>query len=193
VFCTECGIKIPDGSKFCQSCGVSVSASAPAEPRASSANASNVLNSRTGQAPQELAKSTSFGPGAGCLVAVLLLVVVGWLGSLGDEASSPTTSGVAANLPPGARGDCRAFSREGWLVDYDRRGEVALRSTAGSPSSSQIAATVAWPKEVFGEPMITPVLAQCYVDRILYYYINFDESSKGWVDVDYLHWRRPTP
>jgi hypothetical protein len=28
-------------------------------------------------------------------------------------------------------------------------------------------------------------------DRILYYYKEFDETRRGWVDVDYLHWRRP--
>ena len=99
----------------------------------------------------------------------------------------------AEKLPPGATGNCRAFSREGWLVDFDRRGEVALRASAGSPSSSAITATVKWPEVVRGEPMITTVLAQCDVDRILYYFIDFDESRRGWVDVDYLHWRRPTP
>lgn len=28
------------------------------------------------------------------------------------------------------------------------------------------------------------------VDAINYYYIAFDESRSGWVDVDYLYWKR---
>lgn len=40
--------------------------------------------------------------------------------------------------------------------------------------------------------MITDVKEQCMMpDGILYYRIAFDEQHSGWVDIDYLAWRKP--
>ncbi|MDY5624443.1 MAG: zinc ribbon domain-containing protein, partial [Eubacteriales bacterium] len=32
AFCTNCGAKLPDGSRFCTECGAAIAASAPATP-----------------------------------------------------------------------------------------------------------------------------------------------------------------
>ncbi|BAH40765.1 hypothetical protein GAU_3723 [Gemmatimonas aurantiaca T-27] len=107
------------------------------------------------------------------------------------RASAETISSQNTVRLAGARGDCTSVSRNGWLVDFDRRGEVALRKAAGPLDGNPISSVVAWPDAIRGEPMITKVLGQCDVDHILYYLVDFDDDRRGWVDVDYLHWRRP--
>ncbi|MEO7953027.1 MAG: zinc-ribbon domain-containing protein [Polaromonas sp.] len=99
---------------------------------------------------------------------------------------------VAQQTHPSSNRCVATYSKEGWLVDHDRRGEVALRQEAGAPSASNpIVSTVTWPEVVRGKPMITTVRGECAVNGILYYLVAFDENRNGWVDVDYLHWKRP--
>lgn len=119
----------------------------------------------------------------GLALLVLIVVVVVW----SDQA------------PPGAhaRADCTDFSpaRQGWLLDHDLRGEVALWSRADQAFSegNTIAAVVTFAGLPRGESMITNVTRQCYMPNgIAYYYVQFDADHAGWVDVDYLHWRKPT-
>jgi hypothetical protein len=89
---------------------------------------------------------------------------------------------------------CEDFSpaRKGWLQDHDRRGEVALWSNPAQPPGSTINAVVQFGVLPPGESMITDVTRQCFMpDSVVYYYVQFDDTRAGWVDVDYLHWKKP--
>jgi hypothetical protein len=90
--------------------------------------------------------------------------------------------------------NCTDFSpaRKGWLQDHDLRGEVALWSNPAQPTGNSIKAVVSFGALPRGESMITDVTRECAMpDGILYYYIQFDDSRAGWVDVNYLYWKRP--
>lgn len=128
------------------------------------------------------------------VVMVLGAVVYWWPRGQRGAESSPARIGQVEKPSSGSSGDCSSYSREGWLIDHDKRGEVTLWELAGSPRTSgqKASGVVTWPAEVIGEPMITTVSGECLVDGIIYYDIKFDETRQGWVDVDYLAWRRPT-
>ena len=95
----------------------------------------------------------------------------------------------------GSEPNCTDFispARKGWLEDHDRRGEVALWSNPAQPVDNSIKAVVSFGVLPRGESMITDVTRQCAMpDGILYYHIQFDDSRAGWVDVDYLYWKKP--
>ena len=124
----------------------------------------------------------------GC-AAVAILVPVALMVTCFVVSPGPSSSRGAAGE------DCKDFGggRDGWLVDHDRRGEVALwAKPAQRGADNHVNATVAYPAYALGGGMITTVTEECYMpDRIIYYHIQFDEDRSGWVDVDYLSWKRP--
>lgn len=76
-------------------------------------------------------------------------------------------------------------------MDSDFRGAVVLRDSAAQPPIASTKATVSFGDLPRGESIITEVTRQCFMpDGILYYYVKFDESREGWVDVDYLSWEK---
>lgn len=81
-------------------------------------------------------------------------------------------------------------ARRGWLLDYERRNQVILWKRPGPPAGNEIAAVVKFTGIPAGESMITDVAEQRDVNGIIYYRILFDEKRQGWVDVDYLHWKK---
>lgn len=96
--------------------------------------------------------------------------------------------------PSSGNSNCKTYNpaQSGWLLDFDRRGEVALWEKPAPPfqAGNKIAAVIAYPNMPLGESMITDVTEECLVDGILYYHIRFDDTREGWVDVAYLHWKK---
>lgn len=151
----------------------------------------------------QLAKSK----GGGCLSITLVgvlglliltgIVVVIAVALLSPSVSSPASNQSSVRAAAGASrsgDDCKEFSpaRKGWLQDHDLRGEVALWSNPAQPPGNSIKAVVSFGALPHGESMITDVTRQCAMpDGIFYYYVQFDDSHAGWVDVDYLNWTRP--
>ena len=125
----------------------------------------------------------------GC-AAVAILVPVAFMVTCFVASPGPSSSQGSTSAGSLRTADCKGYGqgRDGWLVDHDERGEVALWAKPAQRSAgNQISATV----EVIGR-MITTVTEECYMpDGILYYHILFDESRSGWVDVEYLSWKRP--
>lgn len=127
----------------------------------------------------------------GCASGLVILVMLVVLGKCADSMIRPEPS----VSPPVATGAARLTNnsvRQGWLLDFDRRGEVALWQKPAQPfhDGNKIAAVVAFPNIPLGESMITDVTEERYVRGIAYYHIRFDEKRQGWVDVDYLHWKK---
>ena len=128
----------------------------------------------------------------GGLLVVIFLI---WL----QGVSSATTQTSAPSIQQSVQQDdeCKTFNpvRTGWLQDHDQRGEIALWRKAAQPfqNGNTIAATV--PLYASGLPagssIIVEAFQECYVDFVLYYYVDAGEGRRGWVDVDYFYWSRP--
>jgi hypothetical protein len=113
---------------------------------------------------------------------MFLLLAVVLVSACGDSRSRPESR-------------CTDFSpaRMGWLLDHDRRGEVALWTNPAQPfvGGNTISSVVSFEGLPLGESMITEVTRECSMgDGILYYYVPFEAGHAGWVDVDYLHWKK---
>jgi len=120
-----------------------------------------------------LALSIAIGVVAACLVAFL---------------GSRCTGGEA---------NCRTYDapRDGWLLDYEQRGEVALWSepTQTFQDGNETTATVPYGDEG-GEPVggsiAVTVLEECTVNGILYHRVDVGELGTGWVDAVYILWEK---
>lgn len=104
---------------------------------------------------------------------VTIVLVVTWLccGSSEPMTTKPTTT-----------------TRNGWLCDYDLRGEVALWSKPNQPfqNGNEIADVVPL---IAGDCIPVHNTREQYTDGIIYYYVTVDEK-KGWVDVDYFYFKK---
>lgn len=127
------------------------------------------------------------GCGSAIVIVVVLLVLGKYMDSMLRSEISP-----AAPVTTGVDRQTDNSVRQGWLLDFDRRGEVALWQKPAPPfhDGNKVAAVVAFPNMPLGESMITDVTEQRLVGGIVYYHIRFDEKREGWVDVDYLHWKK---
>jgi hypothetical protein len=168
IKCKECGNEVSNKAETCPKCGT-----------------------RVARKP--------IGCGSAIFFIVLFLILISCykyisrsLTSIAPLATS-TAPTVTPKAPPVATNtDQQTYKsvRQGWLLDSDRRGEVALWQNPAPPfkDGNKIAAVVSFPMK--GESMITDVTEERWVGGIIYYHIRFDESRQGWVDVDYLHWKK---
>lgn len=166
VKCKECGNEVSTEAKTCPKCGAPVA-------------------------------RKPIGCGSAIVLIVLLFVVGKYVDSYlrSDTPSPPVASPPRpSSSASSASGNCETYTsvRQGWLLDNDRRGEIALWERPAPPfrDGNKIAAVIAFENVPRGESVITDVTEQCLVGGILYYHIRFDERRKGWVDVDYLHWKK---
>ena len=122
----------------------------------------------------------------------VVVIFFSWLVFTCVSSSNKATKSTAA-APQAATSTDRlvaSSARRGWLLDYDRRNQVILWKRPGPPAGNEIAAVVKFTGIPAGESMITDVAEQRDVNGIIYYRILFDEKRQGWVDVDYLHWKK---
>jgi hypothetical protein len=163
-YCSACGQLASRSAKFCTKCGRPVVASPPGNTTA-----------------------------LGC-ATIAALIPVAFMVTCFLRSPGPSLGGTASSASR-AGSDCKRYGqgRDGWLVDHDRRGEVALwAKPVQRASGNSINATVQYPPDAIGAGMITTVTDECFMpDGIIYYHIQFDENRAGWVDVDYLTWNRP--
>lgn len=154
----------------CKECGNEVSSKAPTCPKCGAQVARKPL-----------------GCGSAIVIVIMLLVFGTYISSMFRSESPPATPVATSN-----NRQTESSVRRGWLLDFDRRGEVALWQNPAPPfkDGNRIVAVVAFPNMPLGESMITDVTEQRSVGGIIYYHISFDEKRKGWVDVDYLHWKK---
>ena len=96
----------------------------------------------------------------------------------------------------GGEANCRAYDapRDGWLLDYDQRGEVALSSEPGpvSQEGNEIVATIEYGAggEPVGGSINVAVLEECTVNGILYHRVDVAELGVGWVNAIYILWEK---
>ena len=75
--------------------------------------------------------------------------------------------------------------RKGWLCDYDRTGSIRLWTAAAMDATvKNVVGTC------IGCCLDVVVYGQDLANGILFYWIDVGRQS-GWVDVDYLYWRKP--
>ena len=106
----------------------------------------------------------------------------------GNVPTSPlpttTPTGTPTNVPARAT-PTAAQPRKGWLCDYDGTGSVRLWTAAAMDATvkdrvgtcNRCCVDVV----VYGEDL---------ANGILFYWIDVGSQS-GWVDVDYLYWKKP--
>lgn len=96
----------------------------------------------------------------------------------------------------GGQADCVAYDapRNGWLLDYDQQGEVALWSQPAqdSESGSEVTATVEFGvgAEPVGGSISVVVLEECTVNGILYHRVDAGALGAGWLNATYVLWEQ---
>ena len=97
----------------------------------------------------------------------------------------------------GGEANCRAYDapRDGWLLDYEQRGEVVLWSEPAQAfqDGNAVTATISYGDEG-GEPVggsiAVMVLEECTLNGILYHRVDLGELGTGWVDAIYVLWEK---
>ena len=79
-------------------------------------------------------------------------------------------------------------TRNGWLCDYDLRGEVALWSKPDQPFQNSNGITDVVPM-IAGDCIPVHNTREQWTDNIVYYYVAVD-GKQGWVDVDYFYFKK---
>jgi hypothetical protein len=96
----------------------------------------------------------------------------------------------------GGQADCVVYDapRDGWLLDYDQQGEVALWSQPAqvAEDGGEITATVDFRAggEPVGGSISIVVLEECTINGILYHRVDAGELGTGWVNAIYVLWER---